>query len=115
MLEMCPLLTPSPIAYCLRVKQVQFLNAAEPNMTSGRPVNRTLSLKRDTPELGIINSPICGMCHMERERTSHILCECVALAEVRFCLLGKHFVEQSDKILLCRMLFFVRGIGLLVE
>jgi len=33
---------------------------------------------------------------METETASHILCECVALAELRFRRLGKHFMETSN-------------------
>jgi hypothetical protein len=36
-----------------------------------------------------IYSPIFGRCHMATEAASHILCECVALAEFRFCYLVK--------------------------
>jgi hypothetical protein len=45
------------------------------------------------------------------------MCECVALAELRFYLLGKHVVEASDydEIQLCKMLYFICGMGLLAE
>jgi hypothetical protein len=56
---------------------------------------------------------------METDIASHILCECVALGEIRFCCLGKHFMDPSndddDKILLCKILYFVGGMGLLAE
>jgi hypothetical protein len=54
---------------------------------------------------------------MKTDSASHILCESVALAGLRFCHLGKHFMEPSDydEILLCKTLYFVRGMGLLVE
>jgi hypothetical protein len=53
---------------------------------------------------------------METE-TSYILHECVALVELRFHRLGKHFMEASnyDEISLHKILQFVRGMGLLVE
>jgi hypothetical protein len=40
-----------------------------------------------------------------------------ALAEFKFRRLGKHFMEPSDydKMPLCMILYFVRGIGLLAE
>jgi hypothetical protein len=52
---------------------------------------------------------------METEIASYILCECVASAELRFLRLGKHFTEPSnyDKIPLCKILYFVRGMGLM--
>jgi hypothetical protein len=53
---------------------------------------------------------------MEIETPSHILLECVALAELRYRRLGKHFMEPSDdEIPLCKILYFARGTGLLVE
>jgi hypothetical protein len=61
-------------------------------------------------------SPICGTCHMVTETATHILCECVALAGLTFHCLGKHSMEASHhKIPLCKILYFVRGTGLLVE
>jgi hypothetical protein len=37
------------------------------------------------------------------------MCECVALAELRFYRLGKHVVEASDydEIQLCKLLYFI--------
>jgi hypothetical protein len=35
---------------------------------------------------------------METETASHILCECVALAKLRFYCLGKHFMKFSGKV-----------------
>jgi hypothetical protein len=54
---------------------------------------------------------------MERETASHIFCGCVALAELRFHCLGKHFMEPGDyeEILLWKIQYFVRGMGLLAE
>jgi hypothetical protein len=52
---------------------------------------------------------------METEIVSHILCECVALAGLRFLRLEKHFMGPSDydEIPLCKILYFVRSTGLL--
>jgi hypothetical protein len=54
---------------------------------------------------------------METERASHIPYECVALTEIRFRGLGKHFMEPIvyDEIPFCKTLYFVRGTGLLAE
>jgi hypothetical protein len=52
---------------------------------------------------------------MDTETTSQILCECVALAELIFRCLGKHFMSDYDEILLCKILNFIRGTGLLAE
>jgi hypothetical protein len=45
---------------------------------------------------GLIGGPICGQCDTETETASHIQSECEALAELRFCGLGKYFMELSD-------------------
>jgi hypothetical protein len=68
-------------------------------------------------KLGITDSPICGRCHKETDITLHILFECEALSELRFCHLSKHFMEPSDydKIPLCKILYFIGGKGLLAE
>jgi hypothetical protein len=38
-----------------------------------------------------IDSHVCGRGHMATETASHILCGCVALAELGLRCLGKHF------------------------
>jgi hypothetical protein len=54
---------------------------------------------------------------METETASHILCECVALAELRFRCLGNHVIEQSDydEIPSCKIQYVITGAGLLAE
>jgi hypothetical protein len=63
------------------------------------------------------DSHIKGTCHKETETASHILCECEALSELKCYCLGKHFMEPShyDKIMLCKILYSVGGMGLLAE
>jgi hypothetical protein len=52
---------------------------------------------------------------MATETAPHILC--VALAEFRLRRLGNIFMEPSDydEIPLCKIMYFVRGTGLLAE
>jgi hypothetical protein len=52
---------------------------------------------------------------MATGKASHIPCEYAVLAEFRFCRLGKHFMEPNDyeEIPLCKILYFVKGMGLL--
>jgi hypothetical protein len=38
-----------------------------------------------------VDNPICGRYRMATEIASHILYECVALADFRFCRSGKHY------------------------
>jgi hypothetical protein len=54
---------------------------------------------------------------MATETASHILCECVTSAELKFHHLGKSFTEPNnyDEIPLCKILYFVRGMGLLAD
>jgi hypothetical protein len=54
---------------------------------------------------------------MATETTSYILCECEALTEFRFHRLGNISMEpsDSDEIPLCKILYFVRGMGKLAE
>jgi hypothetical protein len=54
---------------------------------------------------------------MGTETALHILCKCVTLDELRFHRLDKHFMRTSDydSFPLCKILYFVRGMGLLVE
>jgi hypothetical protein len=68
-------------------------------------------------EISLCVIPVRGMCHVITETVSHILCKCVALAELRFRRLGKYFMEPSDynDISLCKILYFVRRTGLLAE
>jgi hypothetical protein len=46
---------------------------------------------------------------METETASHIICECVALAELRFRRLGIRFMKPSDyyEFPLCKVLYIV--------
>jgi hypothetical protein len=55
---------------------------------------------------------------MATETASHILYECVSLAEFRFCRLSTDFfMEPGDyyESPLCKILYYVRGTGLLAE
>jgi predicted amidophosphoribosyltransferase len=47
-------------------------------------------------KLGLINDPICERCQEEVESATHILCDCEAVAQIRFCHLGQFFMEPSD-------------------
>jgi hypothetical protein len=51
---------------------------------------------------------------METERDSHILC---GFSYIKISLLGESFMEPSDynEVLLCNVLYFVRGTGQLAE
>jgi hypothetical protein len=46
-------------------------------------------------KLGLINDPICERCQ-EVESATHILCDCEAVAQIRFRHLAQFFMEPSD-------------------
>jgi hypothetical protein len=66
-------------------------------------------------KLGKVNSPICRRCLRKAETASHILCDCEALAELRFRHVGRYFMRPGDyhEIPLCKILYFAVDTGLL--
>jgi hypothetical protein len=40
--------------------------------------------------------PTCERCLQEHESATHVLCDCEAIAHLRFCHLGQFFMEPSD-------------------
>jgi hypothetical protein len=74
-------------------------------------------LKGHLFKLGLVNSPKCNRCKQASETASHVLCDCEALATLRFRHLGHHFMKAGDfeDISVSKMLNFVQGAGLLNE
>jgi hypothetical protein len=63
----------------------------------GRTPYRTLSPKWHLLKLGLTYNPICERCLEEDESaTTHIQCDCEAVAHIRFRHLGQFFMEASD-------------------
>ena len=73
-------------------------------------------LKGHLFKLGLANSPECDRCKQAYETSSHILCDCEALATLKFRHLG-YFMKPGDSgdISVSRILHFVQGMGLLNE
>jgi hypothetical protein len=71
-------------------------------------------LKGHPFKLGLINDPICERCQ-EDESATHILCDCEAVAQIRFRHLGQFFMEPSDyyDAPIDKVLHFIRGVGLI--
>jgi hypothetical protein len=46
--------------------------------------------------MGLSNNPICRKCGTEMETSVHILCECEALAALRYTYLGSFFLDPED-------------------
>jgi hypothetical protein len=60
----------------------------------GRTTYRTLSPKRAPFKLGLTDDPICDRCLEEDESATHILCDCEAVAHIRFHHLGQFLWNQ---------------------
>ena len=69
------------------------------NRTQPRAVTDLLTghntLRRHLHLLGLLGSPLCRRCGV-KETSSHILCECEALASLRHKYLGSFFLEPED-------------------
>jgi len=65
--------------------------------------------------MGLSNNPICRKCGTEEETSVHVLCECEALASLRYTYLGSFFLDLDDIRLLemGAILNFAKGTGLL--
>jgi hypothetical protein len=72
-------------------------------------------LKGHLLKVGLLNSPQCDRCKQASEMASHILCDCEALATLRFRHLGHHFIKPDgfEDISVSKILYFVQGTGLL--
>jgi hypothetical protein len=46
--------------------------------------------------MGLTDDPTCESCLEEVESATHILCDCEAIANLRFRHLGQFFMERSD-------------------
>jgi len=46
--------------------------------------------------MGLSNKPTCRKCNTEEETSVHILCECEALASLRYTYLGSSFLDPED-------------------
>jgi hypothetical protein len=75
-------------------------------------------LKGHFLKLGFANDPICERCLEEQELSTHTLCDCEAMAYLRFRHLGQFFfffLEPSDcyGAPIYKALHFIRGVGLI--
>jgi hypothetical protein len=72
-------------------------------------------LKGHLFKLGLVNSPKCDRCKQASDTASHVLCNCKALAALRFRYLGRYFMKPGDfkDSSVSRILHFVQSTGLL--
>jgi len=70
------------------------------NRTQSRAVTGLLTghdtLRRHLHLLGLSDSPLCRRCGVSEETSAHILCECEALASLRYMDLGFFFLEPEN-------------------
>jgi hypothetical protein len=59
-------------------------------------LTRTLSFKRTSVELVLVNIPKCDRCKQASETASLVLCDREALATLRFRHLGQPFMKPGD-------------------
>jgi hypothetical protein len=60
------------------------------------PTRQMPQLRPHLFKLGLTDGPICERCLEEDESATHILCDCEAVAYLRFRRLGQFFMEPSD-------------------
>jgi hypothetical protein len=68
-------------------------------------------------KLGLTDDPVCERCLEEDESATHILCDCEAIAYLRFRHLGRFLLEPNNyydaPIGLYKVLHLIRGVGLI--
>jgi hypothetical protein len=72
-------------------------------------------LKGHLFKLGLTDDATCERCLQEDESATHILCDCEAIAYLRFRHLGQFFMEPSDfyDAPIFKVLHFIRCVGLI--
>jgi hypothetical protein len=72
-------------------------------------------LKGHIFKVGLTDDSTCERCLEEVESATLILCDCKAIAYLRFPHLGQYFLEPSDYYdsLINRVLFFIASVGLI--
>jgi hypothetical protein len=66
-----------------------------PIMMDSRTIQRTPSSEGRLFKLGSTGDPICERCLEEDESATHVLCDCEAVAHLRFCHLAQFFMEPA--------------------
>jgi hypothetical protein len=65
--------------------------------------------------MGLEDDPICERCLEADESAAHVLCDCEALASLRFRHLGQSFMKPSDfyDAPIGKVLHFTQSVGLI--
>jgi hypothetical protein len=94
------------------------LNRSSENVAQLKYVGITLTyqnLIKEEIKMGLTQSPTSERCLGKDESATHILCDCEAIACLRFRHLGHYFMEPGDyqDSPVSKTLHFIRGVGLL--
>jgi hypothetical protein len=86
-----------------------------PIRMGGRTTYWTLPPKRTPIQLGLADDPTCERCLEKDELATHILCDCEAIAYLRFRQLGQFFMEPRDyyDAPINKVLHLIRRVGLI--
>jgi hypothetical protein len=82
-------------ALCHKNEDLLKLNRDQLRWVIG-PFTRHCHLKRHHFKLGLTYDPIFERCLEEDESATHVLCDCEAVAYLRFRHLGQFLMEKSD-------------------
>jgi hypothetical protein len=71
-------------------------------------------LKGHLSKMGLMSHSTCERCLEADESATHVLCDCEALAHLRFRYLGQFFMEPGDfyDVPIGKVLHFIRSVGL---
>jgi hypothetical protein len=78
-----------------RTKELLKLNRNQLRWVTGLLTGH-FHLKGHLLKMGLMNSPTCERCLEKDESATHILCDCEAIAYLRFCHLGHYFMEPGN-------------------
>jgi hypothetical protein len=97
-----------------RTKDLLELNRDQLSWVVGLLTGHCL-LKGHLFKLGLTDDPTCERCLQEDQSATHILCDCEAIACLRFRHLGQFFMEPSDfyDAPIFKVLHFIRSVGLI--
>jgi hypothetical protein len=75
--------------------QLLSFNRTQARVVIGLPTGHN-TLRRHLHILGLSINPICRKCGTDEQTSVHVLCECEALASLRYTYLGSFFSDPED-------------------
>jgi hypothetical protein len=80
---------------CKKIRELLSLSRNQLRIMTGLPTGHC-HLEAHIFKLRLVNSPVYDICKQASEMASHVLCDSVALATLRFRHLGHHFMKPGD-------------------